>query len=252
MRLHSEDSRLFLVELSDFTEGPPAPRVAENLDALRPVLDWAKAYLCNPHPQLGRAGPVCPFTPPSIRKELFFLAVWRGAELDGEEVVEVVRLYRDWFLELEPRDGRDAQYKSINILFPDLPREAWSTLIEATQERLKPEYVPHGIMIGEFHPGPPEKESLWNPDFRPLKSPLPLLSIRNMVPTDFAFLKGRKDFMQAYLRLHGDNLPLKMADEVHRVAAAFGLAVPAPSVAIPVPASVVEQARPVRVAEPAG
>jgi hypothetical protein len=226
MRIHPTDPRLQLVELKDFTADPLPDAVRDNMEPLLQVVHWAKDYLCQPHPELGRTGPVCPFTRPAIRKDLFFLACWRGAEMTQDEVVEVIRCYRDWFMEMEPTDPKLAQYKSINVLFPDLPESAWPMLIEEVQDRLKAEYVPHGIMIGEFHPGPPQKESLWNPDFHPLKSPIPLLSIRHMVPTDFAFLKGRPDFMASYLKLHGGRIPAPMMAEVREVAARFGLAMP--------------------------
>jgi len=227
MLSHPTDPRLVLVEQRDLDGESPPQLVRDNLEPLRQVLAWARDYLCQPHPELGRTGPVCPFARPSMRKELFWMAVWRGSEMTQPQVAEVVRLYRAWFMTMEPLDPRLAQYKSINILFPDLPQSHWKTLVEATQEELKAEYVPHGIMIGEFHPGPPEKESLWNPSFRPLKSPLPLLSIRHMVPTDFAFLKGRPDFMRSYLALHGHRIPGPMLAEVRTVAARFGIPMPA-------------------------
>lgn len=229
MRTHPTDPRLYLVELADFRTVPLAPVIQENMEPLRAIVHWATDYLCSPHPDLGRRGAVCPFTNPSMKRNLFFLTVMRGADLRADDVEQVVRSYRDWFLEMEPHDPRQAQYKSINILFPDIPEDAWTTLIEATQDRLKGEYVPHGIMIGEFHPGPPDKAALRNPDFRPLRSPVPLLSIRHMVPTDFAFLRDRPDFMAAFVQRHGDkidSLPGTMPAEVREVAAAFGLALP--------------------------
>jgi hypothetical protein len=233
MRIHPTDPRLFLVELSDFRTAPLPQQVQENLEPLNTVVDWARDYLCRPHPELGRTGAVCPFTQPALRRNLFMLTVIRGSELHADDVQETVRLYRDWFLEMPPHDARQAQYKTINILFPDLPESAWKTVIEAVQERLKAEYVPHGIMIGEFHPGPPDKAALWNEDFRPLRCPLPMLAIRHMVPTDFVFLRDRQDFMSAYLRLHGARLPPQMAPEIRSVAAAFGLAIPGEVVAPP-------------------
>jgi hypothetical protein len=224
MRIHPADPRLYLVELTDLRAEPPPERVQEDLDPLTTIVRWATEYLSRPHAELGRTGPVCPFTPPALRRNLFFLTVMRGAELRLDDVEEVVRLYRDWFLELPPTDPRQAQYKTINIIFPDLPQTAWKTLIEATQERLKAEYVPLGIMIGEFHPGPPDKAALWNPDFRPLRCPLPMLVIRHMVPTDFVFLRDRPDFMSAYLRLQGGRVPPVIAAEVREAAALHGLA----------------------------
>jgi hypothetical protein len=229
MRTHPTDPRMYLVELSDFRAEPLPAQVQENLEPLRAIVHWAMDYLCQPHPELGRRGAVCPFTTPSIRRNLFFLTVIPGADLRREDVLEVVRKYRDWFLEMEPHDPRSAQFKTINILFPDIPQEAWKSLIEATQEELKADYVSYGIMLGEFHPGPPDKAALRNPEFRPLKSPLPLLGIRNMVPTDFAFLRDRREFMTAYLARHGDkvdSLPGTMPAEVRQVAAEFGLELP--------------------------
>lgn len=229
MRIHPTDPRMYLVELSDFRAEPLPAQVQEHLEPLRAIVHWAMDYLCQPHPELGRRGAVCPFTTPSIRRNLFFLTVMPGADLRREDVVEVVRKYRDWFLEMEPHDTRSAQYKTINILFPDIPEEAWSSLIEATHGELKADYVMHGIMLGEFHPGPPEKAALRNPDFRPLKSPLPLLGIRHMVPTDFAFLRDEREYMVAYLARHGDkidSLPGTMPAEVRQVAAEFGLELP--------------------------
>ncbi len=236
MRIHPTDPRMFLVELSDFRAEPLPAQVQEHLEPLRAIVHWAMDYLCQPHPELGRRGAVCPFTTPSIRRNLFYLTVMPGADLRREDVVEAVRKYRDWFLEMEPHEPRAAQFKTINILFPDIPEEAWSSVIEATQGELKADYVSHGIMLGEFHPGPPEKAALRNPDFRPLKSPLPLLGIRNMVPTDFAFLRDEREFMAAYLARHGDkidSLPGTMPAEVRQVAAEFGLELPGASQTAP-------------------
>jgi hypothetical protein len=229
MRIHPTNPGLFLVELADLKADPLDARVSRALEPLSQTARWAKDYLCSPHPELGRTGAVCPFTSPSMRRNLFYLTVVHGEDVTVPQVEALVREYRDWFLEMDPRDPKVAQYKSINILFPDIPQTAWSTVIEAAQDRLKPEFVPHGIMVGEFHPGPPDKEALRNPSFRPLRSPCPLLSIRHMVPTDFAFLKHRPDFMTAFLQVHGgsiDRLPGDQPAEVRRVAAAFGLALP--------------------------
>lgn len=223
MRIHPLDPELYLVELTDFREDPLPDLVQRDLGPLSQIVAWAGSYLSQPHPELGRSGPVCPFTRPAMNKNTFFLTVCRGADLTREEVSTVVMKYRDWFLEMEPLDLRGAQYKTINILFPDIPQETAIDLIEDTQELLKTEYVPYGIMVGEFHAGPPKKAGLWNPHFRPLSSPVPLLSIRHMVPTDFAFLRDRKDYMTSYLTRFSDKFPAPMRDEIEATARGFGL-----------------------------
>jgi hypothetical protein len=223
MRIYEKDPRCWLAELSDLEVDPIPERVREHLGAIRTIIDWSRSYLAQPHPELGRSGPVCPFVRPALAKRTIFYSVWPGADLDPDEVESVARSFRDWFLELEPVHGRDAQYKSINIIFPDLPMSAVGELIDGTQERLKPLYARGGIMIGEFHPGPPQKAGLWNEDFRPLRCPLPMLSIRHLVPTDFAFLKDRREFMEAYLASVGDKVPGALAQAVHGAALRFGL-----------------------------
>ncbi len=223
MRVHPQNPELYLVEPADLRADPMPEAVRADFELLAGAMAWAESYLTNPHPELGRSGAVCPFTRPALRKNTFFLTVYHGSDLRREDVARVIREYRDWFLELEPREGKDVPYKTINILFPDISTADAIELIEDTQTLLKPEYVPHGVMVGEFHPGPPKKAGLWNPDFRPLRSPVPLMSIRFMVPTDFAFLRDTPELMTAYLERFSERLPLPMRAEIEETARRFGL-----------------------------
>lgn len=217
-----------LVELSDLA-GAQRPEVVRDHAPLSTIVRWAEEYLCRPHHQLGRSGPVCPYVQASMKKGHFYLTAVRGTDLTSELVRERIVGLRDWFLELAPRKSEEeAGLKTVLVVFPDLPRERVPELIDATQELLKPLYVPEGLMIGEFHDGPPNKGGLWNEDFRPLASPLPMLVIRHMVPTDFAFLRGEKRFVAAYLALYGDSIPAHIRQEVRQVAAGFGLYVASP------------------------
>lgn len=220
-----------IVELEDLERDPlPAP-IAEHREALETIVGWAESYLSRPHPELGRSGPVCPFVQASMRRKHFYLTVVRGAELGAAEVEERVVELRDWFLARAPRDGEpDAGLKTLLIVFPDLPQERVPEAIDAVQERLKPHYVPNRLMIGEFHDGPPDKAGLWNEDFRPLRSPLPMLVIRHMVATDFAFLKEDDEQLAAYLTNYGDAVPAHLREEVRERAEAYGLYLPDPKV----------------------
>jgi hypothetical protein len=232
MRTHPTDPELFLVEPSDLGRDPLPERVREHLEPVSRILQWANDYLCRPHPELGRAGAVCPFTRPALRRDLLLLTVCPGADLSADQVVDLVRRHRDWFLQMEPREMPLAQYKFTGIIFPDLAEGAYLDLIEATQARLKPEYVPLGLMIGEFHPGPPKQAGLWNADFRPLRSPLPLLGTRHMVPTDWPFLREDHAYVAAYLERIAEPLfPVRIIDDIRAAAERFGLAMPAASVA---------------------
>jgi hypothetical protein len=81
-------------------------------------------------------------------------------------------------------------------------------------------------MIGEYHEGPPDKAGLWNSRFRPLRSPVPLLAIRHMVPTDFPFLSLDDDHVAAYLQLFGDRVPTHLQPQVSAATARMGKGLP--------------------------
>lgn len=189
--------------------------------ALRSVVDWAWRYLSRPHPALGRRGHVCPYTRLSLTTSRFHLAVRPGRPSGPAEVTALLERYRDRFGELEPTQPPDNQYKTILVLFPDVLRPHWSALIDASQRLLKPGYVARGLMIGEFHNGPPRAAGLWNADFRPLRSPVPLLAIRHMVPTDLAFLESEPQYLAAYLDRFGDAVPAALRPRLERARAAL-------------------------------
>ena len=81
----------------------------------------------------------------------------------------------------------------------------WPELIDGTKQALKPEFVRSGLMLGEFH-ADNRQPGLHNEEFHPLRSPVPMLVMRQMVPSDFAFLSraedspaARMEFLTAYL-----------------------------------------------------
>ncbi|MFF5211827.1 DUF6875 domain-containing protein [Streptosporangium sp. NPDC000396] len=214
MLIHPADPERYLLAVPDLDALPA--ELARYGGALRTVADWAGNYLARPHPELGRTGPVCPFVPAALRHETFYLAVQPGLRPDRAQVETAMAFYRDWFAELEPRNGPRAQFKTILVLFPDVATSDAPEVIDVTQARLKASFVAGGLMIGQFHPLPPAEGGLWNPDFRPLRSPVPLLAIRHLVPTDLPFLVGERRFLESYARRFGDALPERQRSELAR------------------------------------
>lgn len=225
MRVSPTDPALHLLDPDDVARGAlPGPLRAYRARA-QEVVDWARAYLCRPHPLLGREGPVCPYTEPSMERALFWLAIHPGADPTPEQVAAAAARYRDWFLQLEPTAEREAQYKAILILFPDLPADRAPAVVDAVQAALKPAFVAEGLMIGQFHAGCGEP-ALWNEAFRPLRSPVPLLVIRHMVRTDAKFLTRDAATLAGYLERFGDAVPPRLEPAVREAALAHGLEYP--------------------------
>ena len=156
--------------------------------------EWAVSYLCASHPELGREGPVCPFTAGSINKETFWVGCVERSDLTSEDIEKTVSGVMAQFFRLPPEDGSGALLKAIVILFPavtDYRR------IDEAQQRLKDASIPAGLMVGQFYPGCAEP-GIRNPNFKPLQSPIALLAIRHMVSSDLPFLTAKAQWIEEY------------------------------------------------------
>lgn len=177
-----------------------------NLDDLNQTVQWFKNFLAKPHANLGRAGAVCPFAPRALKLNTVRVAAIRTEGMNQTQIEELVCRYRDQFLQLAPTSGEMAFYKAIMLVFPDVSAEQAPELIDEVQRKLKPYFVEQGLMIGEFHQHN-DTPGLHNPDFRPLRSPVPMLAIRFMAESDLPFLERvtdepqlRAQYLSAYLK----------------------------------------------------
>ncbi len=165
------------------------------------TVGWVRDFLARPHRDVGRAGPVCPFTPMALELDTIWLAEIAEPEPDPQRIHDVIEQCRKVFLETEPREGSMAINKVFMVVFSSLDASD-APLIDAVQAQMKPSFVDVGMMLGEFHANN-DTPGLRNPDFRPLRSPIPMLVMRHMVESDLPFLKRGLDTPQvrgAYLR----------------------------------------------------
>ena len=190
------------------------------------IAAWTRAFLARPHPQLGRKGAVCPFVPLSLVMDSIWLAEVSEPDASFESISQIITEYRDLFLKTEPTTGSDSLQKAFMIVFPTLGPDG-AALVDKVQYALKKFFVDMGLMLGEFHAAN-EGEGLRNPDFRPLRSPVPMLAIRHMVESDLPFLMResypaaeRSSFLRSYLSRMGRGLtPHKFGVVLDRLIAA--------------------------------
>lgn len=202
-------------------EAPASP--AGRHPSLDVIAGWARNYLSCPHAELGRGGPMCPFVPGALLKKLLFATVYEDEQLDLEEIKAILLSEMERFIKLEPVSGNEAQFKSLMVLFPHLPVDEVEVLIETAQAELQKRFVPNGLMVGEFHAGPPQKGGLWNTEFRPLYAPVPMLVIRHMVPTDLLFLKDSPELFREYEKIYGNAVPERFRAQFEDAAKRFGM-----------------------------
>lgn len=164
---------------------------------------WVCDYLIRPHPDLGRSGPVCPFTNPSVSRGLFWVGFIDGRDVGLHQMTEAVDELFDAFPALPPVDGDDALLKAVLLVFPDVVDYS---LIEEAQREGKSKFVREGLMLGQFYPGC-TTPGLRNKEFPALEAPLPILAVRNMVGSDFPFLAQRSEWVDAYLKRFAHQIP---------------------------------------------
>lgn len=191
----------------------PDPEVPGQHPAVVEVAHWVNDFLAKPNEDLGRSGSVCPYVAPAMTRESIYVA----CELTEPDVawgVERMRAYRKAFAERAATAGRERIFLAALVLFPELPASRYAEFIEGVQAELKGEFMSEGMMIGEFHPGPPPRPGLWNPDFRPFQAPVPLLAIRHMVAADVPFVKDSTEHLEIYLGRFADEVPRRLATQI--------------------------------------
>lgn len=208
-------------------QGALPPALRRFAADLATVTRWARDFLCAPNAALGREGLVCPYTKSALEKGTFWLTAIAGARPDANAIAEAALAYGERFSQLEPRTGLAAQFKTILIVFPEMSERDAPAIIDGVQHHLKPDFVARGLMLGQFY-ATCDEPGLWNPAFRPLRSPVPLLAIRQLVPSDFPFLTRSQACVAAYLRTVGERTPQRLRAMVREVAASFGLRCPVP------------------------
>lgn len=170
----------------------------ESQELYKEVYEYVSKFLTSPHPS--REGSVCPFIHKSLSsKTTYFREV---DEVSEEEIDKVINQALTFHKEINSN-----KIGSVILLFP---LETKVQKVNDTQRRNKVAAVDMGLMIGSLHPEN-NSQSIHNENFFPLRSPSPIIVIRDMVYTDLNFLKSdvpkkshRIKFLSAYLKKFGE------------------------------------------------
>lgn len=200
------DARVLFWSAAEVDAGDVPER---HLPYVQEILAWARRYLVSAHPELGRNGPVCPYTQPSLHKGLFHLAALSG-EGDVNEAVESLRA---WYERIGAgMAAGDRELLTVLLVLPQLDYDDASGL-DAVQAVAKNKFVEDGLMIGQFHPVC-DAPGLWNPEFKALRAPVPLLAIRKLVVFDLPFLVEHKAHAESYLRRFASEIPPRVRKQL--------------------------------------
>jgi hypothetical protein len=182
---------------SEFLTYSEARRLAADSGDLATLHRWLDTYPMNPHPELGRTGAVCPFTRMARKLDAMRVAVCRAGPDD--ENAAAATMGRGWeelkTISVEPAAE---QFRAVVIGFPNCGSDAGVEMLRRAQRRFKYYAVFNFRMIGFLHPFS-ETGGLWNPDFRPLRAPMPTIALRCMVEQDAPFIATHRLQWAPYL-----------------------------------------------------
>jgi hypothetical protein len=202
-------------ELEDV--GKTSDLAATDRDALRAVSAWIEDFVAKPHKDLGRAGTVCPFVPGSLERRMLWFAPEKIAEVDVPAVVELMDDYKRLFLEKAPLEDDDAIYKTIIVVFTDLPAErAGALFTDVLGQLADASYEEDGIIFGPFYDGN-EGTAIYNSSFRPFQSPVPFLFVRHTVLSDWKFFVDDDALLDRWARRFGPAGTAALAQELRRL-----------------------------------
>ena len=93
-------------------------------------------------------------------------------------VVELMNGYIRRLLDAQPTDGDDTKYKTIVVVFADLPADRAQGVFDGVLQQLAvPSYAEDGILFGPFYEGD-EGTAITGSSFQPFQSPAPFLFVR--------------------------------------------------------------------------
>ncbi len=209
----TQTADLFLPE--ELEEAGRTSELAErDLRALHAVAHWITTFVARPHEELGRAGPVCPFVPGALERKTLWLAPARIADRGVQHVVEVIDGYTNLFRSIAPTGGDDASYKTIVVVFTDLPAgRAQGVFADVLEQLALPSYVEDGIVFGPFYEGN-DGTALYNANFRPFQAPVPFLFVRQGVVGDWKFFLDDQDWVDAWAHRFGVSAVHALAEEI--------------------------------------
>jgi hypothetical protein len=185
-----------------WTRSRPQLLTPSRIASAAEVAAWAREYLMEPHPQLGRKGPVCPFVQAAMnldRVDIAFEDAVDGSSLRPIRGALLRHAYdfRRHHQGSTPEDG----FNSRIIVFPHLPPADGRQLDEIHSE-LKTKLMEQDTMVSAFHPLS-EKPALANSRFHVFRAPFAAFALRRMDVRDITFLGHNRRAFARYRKRFG-------------------------------------------------
>jgi hypothetical protein len=165
------------------------------------LFNWVDTYPMSPHADLGRAGVVCPYTRQARKIDSIRIGIQSTA---AEDEAGAFAALRAGFEELRriPVERGSEQFRTVVLAFPGCGSEAGIAMLKRVIKRHKYYALLRCYTIGFMH-ADSDETGLWNPAFRPLRSPMPVMALRYIVEQDAPFIARYHLMWGPYLLRYG-------------------------------------------------
>ena len=162
------------------------------------MMRWMSEYLAQPHPELGRKGPVCPFVTRTAAVDRYLIALHDEVRAPVRSLIrDIVLSHAEGLKQNFPETDPDGAFTGLLVVFPSLP-EADASVLDRLQDEMKTFLMSHDTMLAACH-AQSEKPAINNPAFAAFRSPLPCFIVRHMDVRDIVFLGHNQ---AAFARYH--------------------------------------------------
>jgi hypothetical protein len=151
-----------------------------------------------------------------LEQKTLWLAPERSAGWSAPDLIQLIDGYKRLLLAAKPVDGDNANYKSIIVVFTDLPAARAKNFFGGVLEQIGvASYVDDGLVMGPFYEGN-DGTAIYNPNFRPFTSPVPFLLIRRADISDWKFFLNNEEWLRLWARRYGEAAVQALAEELRR------------------------------------
>lgn len=176
-------------------------------------LAWINRFIMQPHPDLGRKGPVCPFAQPAREARAIHFCAFDVGEMSFDVFIDVMMRLTSFFDRVGGNTSERSDLLSLCVFPRNLRAESYYKFVDCAHSMLKPFYMNAGLMLGEFHPLSVVRGAHSERIF-PMRSDVPIFVIRSIALHDILFidrqsgaLAVRIHELECYLRSVGSLLP---------------------------------------------
>lgn len=165
------------------------------LNSFSSFYQWLEAFICQPHPDLGREADVCPFVRAALQQNQIYFLTTAMQRPNVEEVSNYLTYMGERFLSLVPEQKAHRSLKCLTVLFFQLDADHESVLKKA-RINIREHLYRQGIAIGEFYPSN-QDGGIHNPSFRVANSPVPAVVFRYLAEHDRLFLPRQTELQSS-------------------------------------------------------